>query len=66
MTPAQGESLTVHILRKNGAVAQVFTDLEQAENYMKLTRKNGEFWRIQSIKTAPHKEHRNGQQTVAN
>lgn len=49
-----GSQVDLHLVRVNGALVKIFTDLTQAEAYMRATRKNGEFWRINLITTEPH------------
>lgn len=38
---------TVYLVRCNGALLKIFTSEPRAIEFMKTTRKNGEFWRIQ-------------------
>ena len=49
-----GDSVIVYILRKDGALEELFTNLPQAEEYIKARRQNGEFWCIQEKRTVPH------------
>jgi len=51
-----GQTISVFMLRINGVVEEVFTDAEQAEDYMRKHRKTGQFWKIHERKTVPHKE----------
>lgn len=55
VTLKRGEYVQIHLLRRNGALVDVFTDEDQAIERMKRERKNGEFWRIASSATVPHK-----------
>lgn len=41
--------MTVYSVRCNGALVKVFSTEQAAINYMKLSRKNGEFWRIHPL-----------------
>lgn len=54
MKPKPGDSVMIYLLRRNGALEEMFTSLTQAEAYMRSARKNGEFWRIQEKQTVPH------------
>jgi len=54
MIPKANDTILLYLLRKNGALEEAFTSKTQAEDYMRKTRKNGEFWRIQEKLTAPH------------
>jgi len=54
MTPKPGETIKLYLARVNGALDKVFTSKAQAEAYMRGTRQNGEFWRIQEIETMAH------------
>jgi len=47
-------TILIYLIRINGALDKVFTNLIQAETYMRANRKNGQFWRIQEKKTVPH------------
>jgi type II secretory pathway component PulL len=49
-----GDKVQLHLVRINGALTEVFTDLQQAEQYMRDNRKNGQFWRIAPVVTQPH------------
>lgn len=54
----QGDTVKLYMARINGALVEVFTNKLQAEAYMRLTRKNGEFWRIHETVTSPHEDKR--------
>jgi hypothetical protein len=50
----QNQTVLLYMVRVNGTLEEVFTNKTQAESYMELTRKNGQFWRIQEKRTVPH------------
>lgn len=54
MTLQPNASITVYLVRLNGALLEIFTDFEQAETYMKSKRRNGQFWTIKPMQTVPH------------
>ena len=49
-----GDTVMIYLIRRNGALEEVFTNKTQAEAYMRSARKNGEFWRIQEKRSVPH------------
>lgn len=50
----QGDTVMIYMVRKNGALEDIFTSLAQAEAYMRSVRKNSEYWRIHEKRTVPH------------
>jgi hypothetical protein len=48
------QQVEIHILRREGAIVDVYTDPEQCKRDMKTLRKNSEYWRIETRQTAPH------------
>lgn len=54
MNLAPGTILQLHLIRVNGALREICTDLSQAEAYMRKHRRNGEYWRITPHSTLAH------------